>query len=276
MKRLAPAKINLFLDVVGKREDGYHDLCMVMQTVSLYDIINIEKNSVISIDCGDTDIPTDERNTAFRAAKEFFAYTGIDGGCKIKIEKVIPDGGGLGGGSSDAAEVILALNELYGAKLSKEEMISIAVKVGADVPFFIHKGTCLAKGIGEKLTKIKNRLKGTILICCPDFSISAKWAYENLDLNNKKPRDTDALLSHIKSGVDRLFGENTFNVIEDVCCKKFPEIEHIKNIMKKCGAYASLMSGSGSCVFGIFADEGALNAALKKLEKYKLFLAKFI
>ena len=143
MKCFAPAKINLSLDIVGKRSDGYHELCMIMQTVSLFDEIEIEKADEIKVDCNIKEIPTDERNLAYKAALEFFKYTGLKGGCEIYLKKVIPDGAGLGGGSSDAAEIILALNKLYNANLSETQMKEIAVKIGADVPFFIMKGTCV-------------------------------------------------------------------------------------------------------------------------------------
>lgn len=276
MKRQTPAKINLSLDVVGKREDGYHELCTIMQTISIYDEIDIEKDDIISIKCDKENIPTDNKNTAFKAAKFFFNHTKISGGCKIYIKKNIPHGAGMGGGSSDAAEVILSLNELYETNLTEKEMCEIAVKVGADVPFFILKGTCVARGIGEELEQIDNNLSGHILVCMPDFQISTKWVYENLSIDKNKTYDINTVINSIKNGEKITFGKNVFNVLEDVSSNKYPEIETIKNIMKNEGAYASLMTGSGSAVFGIFSDELQLKKAAEALKKYRIFLAKFI
>lgn len=276
MKCQAPAKINLSLDVMRKREDGYHELCMIMQTISIYDQIDIEKDETISIKCDKQNIPTDSKNTAYKAANEFFDYTKISGGCKINIKKNIPFGAGMGGGSSDAAEVILALNELYNTNLTEKEMCEIAVKVGADVPFFILKGTCVAEGIGEKLKSIDNNLTGCILVCMPDFQISTKWVYENLSIKKMKTYDINTVISSIKKGDKITFGKNIFNVLEDVSVNKYKEIENIKSIMKNKGAYAALMTGSGSAVFGIYDDELQARKAADGLKNYSIFLAKFI
>ena len=269
----AYAKINLCLDVLRKREDGYHELKMIMQTVSLYDEIDIEKADVISIECNKNDIPLNNKNLAWKAADAFFGYTSIKSGCKINLIKNIPDGAGLGGGSSNAATVLLALNDIYNTNLSNEELINIAVKIGADVPFFILKGTCLSEGIGEKLTKIKNNTDPYILIHKPSFSISTKWAYENLKLDNKINYNVDKIVENLK---DKNYDfKDIFNYLEDVSVSEYPQINDIKNKMKNYGATASLMSVSGSSVFGIFNDKNAAETAFGSFEKNTVFLAKF-
>ena len=269
----AYAKINLSLDILRKRKDGYHELKMIMQTVSLYDEIYIEKSDTVSIECNKDDIPLNNKNLAWKAADAFFNYTSINLGCKIKLIKHIPDGAGLGGGSSDAATVLLALNEIYNTNITNEELINIAVKIGADVPFFILKGTCLAEGIGEKLTKIENNTDPYILIHKPSFSISTKWAYENLKLDNKNNYNVDKIVENLK---DKNYNfKDIFNYLEDVSVSKYPQINDIKNKMKYYGATAALMSGSGSSVFGIFTDKNAAQTAFESFEKNTVFLAKF-
>ncbi len=276
MKCFAPAKINLALDIVKKRSDGYHELCMIMQTISLYDEIETEKSDKTEVWCNKEDIPTDERNLAYKAALEFFKYTGLKGGCKISLKKVIPDGAGLGGGSSDAAEVILSLNKLYETNLSETEMKEIAVKIGADVPFFITKGTCVAKGIGEILTKTENKLKGTVLICKPDFSISTKQSYKNFDISKKKIYNFKEVQKAVESGDILSYKKYKFNVLEDAVAKDYPEIETVKNIMYKSGCDAAMMTGSGSAVFGIFKEKTDAEKAAGDLKNYECFLTNFI
>ena len=275
MKYFAPAKINLFLDVLNKREDGYHNLSMIMQTIDLCDEIDIEKAEKISIDSNKTDIPLNEKNLAWKAADLFFEYTKINGGCKIYLKKVIPDGAGLGGGSSDAAQVLIALNEIYDAKLNNEQLKAIAVKIGADVPFFIEKGCCLAEGIGDILTPIKNKTNPFVLVYKPEISISTKWVYENLDLNNKEEKNKDKLVELLSDG-NMKFYDGIFNVLEDVSITKYPEIEEVKNKFKNLGATNAMMTGSGSAVFAIFVDETKAKDALRHFEKERIFFTKFI
>lgn len=274
MKYYAPAKINLSLDIIKKRSDGYHELKMIMQTVSLYDELYIEKNDKILISSNKNHIPLDNRNLAWRAAELFLNYTNINKGCKIHLIKNIPDGAGLGGGSSDAATVLTALNEIYNTHLTEVELLNIAAKIGADVPFFIIKGTCLAEGIGELLTKIKNKTNPFVLIYKPAFSISTKWAYENLKLNNKPQYNVDKIVKSLENTNYKF--DDIFNYLEDVSTSKYPEILSIKNKMKKLGATGSLMSGSGSSVFGIFNNENKVKKALEHFEKNRVFLTKFI
>ena len=275
MKYFAPAKINLFLDVLNKRDDGYHNLSMIMQTIDLCDEIDIEKAEKISLECNKDGIPLNEKNLVWKAADLFFEYTKINGGCKIYLKKVIPDGAGLGGGSSDAAQVLIALNEIYDTKLSNEQLKGIAVKIGADVPFFIDKGCCLAEGIGDILTPIENNTNPYVLVYKPEVSISTKWVYESLNLNNKKEKNKDELIELLRVG-NMKFYDGIFNVLEDVSITKYPEIEDVKNKFKNLGATNAMMTGSGSAVFAIFVDEIKAKEALGHFEKERIFFTKFI
>ncbi len=270
----SPAKINICLDVLRKRNDGYHELKMIMQTVSLYDKLDIEKADEIIFTSDDKTIPEGNKSFVWKAADLFFKYTGINGGCKIHLYKNIPDGAGLGAGSSNAATTLLALNKIYDAGLTENELINLSSKIGADVAFFILKGTCLCEGIGEKLTKIENKTNPFVLIYKPDFSISTKWAYENLKLNDKPVYNVDDIIENLKDK-DYKF-DNLFNYIENISALSYPEIESIKNKFKKLGATGSLMSGSGSSVFGIFDNEVKANEALKHFEKERIYSVKFI
>lgn len=274
MKYYSPAKINISLDVIKKREDGYHELKMIMQTVSLYNELDIEKDDEIYIGSAEKTSADENFTITYKAANLFFDYAGIKGGCKVLINKNIPDGAGLGGSSSDAATVLIALNEIYKTNLSEEELIRISSKIGADVPFFILKGTCIAEGIGEKLTKIENKTNPYILIYKPDFSISTKWAYENLKLDEKPKYNIEKIKENLKN--ENYKFNDIFNYLENVSVKEYPEILNIKNKMLGLGATGSLMSGSGSSVFGIFNDEIKAKNALKSFEKNKAFLTKFI
>lgn len=275
MKYFAPAKINLFLDVLNKRDDGYHNLSMIMQTIDLCDEIDIEKAEKISLECNKDGIPLNEKNLVWKAADLFFEYTKINGGCKIYLKKIIPDGAGLGGGSSDAAQVLIALNEIYDTKLSNEQLKGIAVKIGADVPFFIEKGCCLAEGIGDILTPIENNTNPYVLVYKPEVSISTKWVYESLNLNNKKEKNKDELIELLRVG-NMKFYDGIFNVLEDVSITKYPEIEDVKNKFKNLGATNAMMTGSGSAVFAIFIDKIKAKEALGHFEKERIFFTKFI
>jgi 4-diphosphocytidyl-2-C-methyl-D-erythritol kinase len=260
-------KINLALDVLGKRTDGYHDVRLIMQTVSLCDRVEVEIGSELSLKSNLPFIPTDNRNIAYRAAEEFFAYTKIKGGAKIYLDKKIPVGAGLGGGSSNGAAVICALNSLYKTNLSKSEMEKLAAKTGADTAFFITGGTCLAEGLGEVITPIPSKLSGYVLIFKPRFSVSTKWVYENLALDSGILRpDIDKIIWQLKTGDIPSLAQNMANVLESVTEKRYPQIKAIKEIMMKNGALGAMMSGSGSAVFGIFDDEKAARNCAEKID----------
>lgn len=251
---LAPAKINLALHITGKRPDGFHTLKTVMQSVSLCDIVTVEKTGRekgIEIFCTDKNIPTDGRNIAFKAAEAFFNRTNIPNtGIKIHIEKHIPSEAGLGGGSSDGAAVFAALNRLYGAPLSEEELCSLSAGTGADIPFCIKGGTVLCEGIGEILTPIKPFPDCYIVIGKGEKGISTKEAYNAID---KLPETTNISFdTALFEGSIGKIAENCFNVFEQVSDND--EIKCIKGTMLAGGALCSVMSGSGSAVFGIFTN----------------------
>ncbi len=254
----SPAKLNLFLDITGKRNDGYHLINTVMQTVSLYDDITVsldESGSEISVSCTDENIPCTNENTAYIAAEKFFEYTGIPKmEVAIKIKKRIPYGAGMAGGSTDAAAVIFALNKMLEAGLGMDEMAEIGELVGADVPFCIYGGTMNATGIGTILSPLPDMPDCTIVAVKPDFGISTREAYEKSDLiGYDSIKSPEAVIDAICSGNVREIAGNMYNKFEEV--SDIAEIRDIKNVMKECGAYGAVMTGSGSVVFGIFDDE---------------------
>lgn len=250
------AKINLTLDVLGKRDDGYHEVEMLMQTVSLFDLVIIDKtSSQISISTNLRFLPNNERNIAYLAAKEFFGYTGISGGCKIMIHKNIPVAAGLAGGSGNAAAVLCSLNMLYNTKLSLDELCGIGLKLGADVPYCIIGGTALASGIGEKLTPLPPLPKSTILMVKPAINVSTGSIYEAIDNTEIKKRpDTQAMIAAIQRGDINAVASGLVNVMGTVTENMHPIVRGIRKKMIKNGALGALMSGSGPTVFGIFPD----------------------
>lgn len=267
----APAKINLSLDITGKLENGYHALDTIMQTISIEDKITLAKTGrQISVLCDHPQVPQGNGNICHKAAEAFFEKTALEGGVIITIDKNIPVAAGLAGGSSDAAAVIKGLNLLYGTGLTQREMCEIGLKCGADVPYCIVAGTCRAKGIGEKLTKLPSFAGVYIVLVVPDFFVSTEWAYKNYDLNSpdEKPR-TEELISYIRGRDIKNTAERMANVLESVTAKKHPEIQEIKNDIKKSGACGSVMSGSGPSVFGLFENEEKARIAFSVIrEKY--------
>ena len=267
----APAKINLSLDITGKLENGYHALDTIMQTISIEDKITLAKTGrQISVLCDHPQVPQGNGNICHKAAEAFFEKTALEGGVIITIDKNIPVAAGLAGGSSDAAAVIKGLNLLYGTGLTQREMCEIGLKCGADVPYCIVAGTCRAKGIGEKLTKLPSFAGVYIVLVVPDFFVSTAWAYKNYDLNktDEKPC-TEELISYIRGRDIKNTAERMANVLESVTAKKHPEIQEIKNDIKKSGACGSVMSGSGPSVFGLFENEEKARIAFSVIrEKY--------
>lgn len=267
----APAKINLSLDITGKLENGYHALDTIMQTISIEDKITLAKTGrQISVLCDHPQVPQGNGNICHKAAEAFFEKTALEGSVIITIDKNIPVAAGLAGGSSDAAAVIKGLNLLYGTGLTQREMCEIGLKCGADVPYCIVAGTCRAKGIGEKLTKLPSFAGVYIVLVVPDFFVSTAWAYKNYDLNktDEKPR-TEELISYIRGRDIKNTAERMVNVLESVTAKKHPEIQEIKNDIKKSGACGSVMSGSGPSVFGLFENEEKARIAFSVIrEKY--------
>lgn len=254
MKAKAFAKINLSLDIVGKRADGYHLLRTVMQSVSLYDTVWAEKDAGISLSCTAEGVPLDEKNTAVRAARVFFSETGISGGVQLKIEKKIPMQAGLGGGSADAAAVLRLLDALYETKLSTEALCRMGEAVGADVPFCVRGGAALAEGIGEKLTPLKPMPACNLVIVRPQEGVCTAAAYALIDrLGQNIPETTDQMLCALREGVVPKIGNALFNVFDYV--SNAASLPAIKAVMKAFGAFGACMSGSGSAVYGIFAPD---------------------
>lgn len=251
----APAKINLTLDVTGRRANGYHTISSIMQSVSLSDTVYISKSvSGISLDCTDKSIPCGERNIAYKAAREFFSYAGITGGASVKIEKNIPAEAGLGGGSADAAAVIVGLNELFGTHLSPEQLCELGAKIGADVPFCTVGGTKLCQGIGEIISHVPPLENCFIVIAKGKSGISTKKAYTKIDSLETKSADIslyDGSLASVK--------EIGWNVFEQVAENE--DVPKLKKIIAECGAEYTAMSGSGSAVFGLFALSRKKSAA---------------
>lgn len=268
----AYAKVNLSLDVLARREDGYHELSMIMQEISLKDIVTLKEindnNSNIEITCNKKEVPTDERNIVYKAFKLMAKKYNIDKSISIYIEKNIPISGGLAGGSTDAAAVLKGLNQLWNLELTKEELMKIGVEIGADVPFCIMGGTALSEGIGEKLTKIAPFKDKLLLLVNPDIEVSTEYVYKNLDLKNLEGRpDIKSIISFIEQDDIEELSKNMKNVLESVTIKKHPEIAKIKESLINFGALGSLMSGSGATVFGIFDSEETLNRCKTEIEK---------
>lgn len=250
----AYAKINLSLDVLRRREDGYHEVRMIMQQIDLKDIIQIEEysNDVI-IETNERMLPTDSTNLVYKAWNILSKRFNINRGAKIKIEKNIPIAAGLAGGSADAAVVLKGLNELWDLNLKEKELMDIGLEIGADVPYCIMGGTALAEGIGEKLTRLKSFKNKLILIAKPSIQVSTAYVYKNLKIEDVKEHpDIDNLIKNIELDNVNFVAKNMINVLETVTINKYPIIQKIKDHMIKYGALGSLMSGSGPTVFGIF------------------------
>lgn len=268
LKIKARAKVNLSLDVIDQREDGYHELEMVMQQIDLYDILTFEKSEDIIIACDNPYVPSDEKNIVHKIVKSVQDYKNISDGLKIHIEKNIPVSAGLGGGSTDAAAALVAYNKLYDLNLTRKEMIDISKAIGADIPFFFYGGCCIAKGIGEQLTPIEGFNQGWLVISKPNIGISTQEVYSALDyrLIVDHPQ-TNAMIEAVKSNNIYQISKNLRNVLEDVVFKRQIIVEKIKNKMNDYGALGSLMSGSGPSVFGIFKDYDSGKNAYKNLKK---------
>lgn len=261
----AYAKINPAIDIIKKRTDGYHEVQMIMQSVELHDKVILNKTErEIIVKCDNPQVPEGEKNIAYRAAKIMFDKYNIQSGISIEIIKNIPISAGMAGGSSDAAAVIKGINQLFELKLHIDEQEKIALSIGADVPFCLMGGTVMAEGIGEKLTKISQLRPVDILIVKPKIDVSTKWVYENFKIENVQNRpNINEIINSIKEDNIEKFAKNMVNVLETVTAKKYPIIDYIKDIMMKNGAKGSIMSGSGSAVFGMFSDKENAKKAKK-------------
>lgn len=278
----APAKINLFLKVMKRRPDGYHDITSLMQKVELFDILHLSREgNTIAVSCPGTGLPEDHGNLVYKAAQAFFAATGEKTGIKIVLEKNIPVAAGLGGGSSDAAAVVKGLNSLLDAGLNQERLKQIARSLGADVSFFIQEcSAAIATGIGDCLNRVEPIAGFWFLLVNPGFGLSTKWVYENLPLTSSSNPYILARVRKIQGNplaVSPCLIEELGNDLEVVSINRFPEIGDIKNELKQGGAVVSLMSGSGPTVFGLFpSEEDAQRSFLQLGKKYgeKVFLVR--
>lgn len=272
----AYAKINLALDVLSKREDGYHEIRTIMQTVDLYDIINIEKieEDSIIVTTSSENIPTDNKNHAYIAASLLKERFGVKQGVRIHIEKNIPVSAGLAGGSTDAAAVLKGLNEIFELNLSEQQLMEIGREIGADVPFCLVGGTALCEGIGEKVIKLKSAPQMNILIAKPEVYVSTQAVYEALDLSKVKKRpNIEAMILAIEEGNVKEIAKNLCNVLEVVTVNQYPVINRVKDIMRNNNALGTVMTGSGPAVFGIFGNK---YDALKAAERLKVFIKEII
>lgn len=264
----APAKVNLTLDVIGKRADGYHELETIMHPISLIDKITIEKASSIIVNSNSSLLPNDKSNLAYQAAELFFQKIGKKAGVKIFIEKNIPIGAGLAGGSTNAAAVLLGLNNLYQANLREKELWELACQLGSDVPFCLLNTTALAKGRGELLTPVESRLKLDFLLVKPSFSVVTKDIFSQFNLTKVKLNpDNMAFINAWHNQDIQSLALEMVNVLETVTIEKYPEIGTIKLKMQELGAINAIMSGSGPSVLGLFTN-------LDKLENAYIYFKK--
>jgi 4-diphosphocytidyl-2-C-methyl-D-erythritol kinase len=289
ISREAPAKINLSLDITGRRQDGYHLVRMIMQTVSLFDVIeieNVENNSKkepgdIILHCDDPKVPTDDRNLCVRAARLMQRTYAIKDGFIINLEKHIPSSAGLAGGSTDAATVMLMIRDLLRPGITDEDLRAAVVSLGADIPYCIMKGTALSEGIGEILTPLRPIKRTNVILIKPDVDISTQTAYGNFDTASYiEHPDTEALLDALYKDDMDMFSEHMGNVLEYVSAGEYPIIYELKKELRERGAFASMMSGSGSTVFGLYRDEEKASEAYdffkEKYSGFQIFLTETV
>lgn len=269
----ALGKINLGLDVLGKRENGYHDVRMVMQTLYLYDTVTLikEETDGIEIESNLYFLPKDENNIAWRAARLLMDEFHIEGGIRIVLEKHIPVAAGMAGGSSNAAAVLYGMNRMYELGLSQQELMYRGVTLGADVPYCIMRGTVLAEGIGEILSPLPSMPRCQILIAKPPISVSTKAIYQALDSREiEEHPDIDGIIDGLKKQDLHQVAGAMGNVLEDVTMEMHPVIGKIKNCMLEHGALGAMMSGSGPTVFGIYDDKNKIRTAMSRIKKQGL------
>lgn len=279
MRLRAMAKINLGLDVQRKREDGYHDVRMIMQTIQMYDVLEMEKRDEpgIVLTTNLPYLPTDSKNLVWKAAELLMQEFGITEGLAIHLQKFIPVAAGMAGGSADAAAAMVGVNRLFDLKLSEKELMDRAVRIGADVPYCVMRGTALAEGIGELLTPLSPLPPCWILVGKPEVSVSTKTAYEKLRLGEIK---THPLIDEQISALDRgdlyALAEHMENVFEPGIEKQYPIVREIRQFMEAHGAVKAMMSGSGPTVFGIFDAEEKASAAAEALRESRLAKVVFL
>lgn len=269
----ALAKINLGLDVVRRREDGYHEVRMIMQTIQLYDRLDIKRTQEpgIQIQTNLSFLPVNENNLIYKAAKLLMDEFSITDGVSVKLDKRIPVAAGMAGGSTDAAAMLIGVNRLFSLGLTKRQLMERGVQIGADVPYCIMRGTALAEGIGEALSPLPPMVKCPVLIAKPSISVSTKFVYQNLKLDDTTIHpDIDRLIDDIKAKNLHDIAAHIGNVLETVTIPNYPVIDEIKKHMLSNGAVGAMMSGSGPTVFGLFDDEDTAKKAYKAMRSSHL------
>jgi len=271
----SPAKINLFLEILKKRDDGYHEIVSLIQAIDLYDELVLQKRKKgVMVACDHPDCPADESNLAFQAASLLLEQEKIKGGVSIHIKKRIPLAAGLGGGSSNAAATLRGIDQLYQLQLTKEKLHALACRIGSDVPFFLHSGQALIKERGEKIEPINMYRDYWLVLVCPHFEVSTRWAYRNVKIS----------LTKTGKGVNfrNLENQSMFfkalrsfrNDLEEEVSKRYPVVQKIKELLKNSGALKSSMSGSGPTVYGVFDRKPQAEEVTKKLLRgdWQIFL----
>jgi 4-diphosphocytidyl-2-C-methyl-D-erythritol kinase len=269
----AYGKVNLGLDVIRKREDGYHEVKMIMQTVKVYDRLTFSdmEEDRIELSCNLTYLPVNEDNLIYKACRMIKEDYGIKKGVRVELDKHIPVAAGMAGGSTDCAAALIGMNKLFNLRIPQSKLMEYGVKLGADVPYCIMRGTALSEGIGEILTKLPPLPACYMVIAKPPISVSTKMVYENLHANELEAHpDIDGMVEALKKGDLTGITDRMENVLETVTINRYPEIEKIKNIMLEHGAMNSLMSGSGPTVFGIYNDKEAARNTVKALRKEQI------
>lgn len=274
----ALAKVNLGLDVLRRREDGYHEVKMVMQTIHLYDQLMIRRTERgIHLFSNLSFLPTDESNLAYRAARLLMDEFHLTEGVEIHLEKRIPVAAGMAGGSTDAAGVLYGMNEMFSLGLKRTELMQRGLTLGADVPYCIMRGTALAEGIGEKLTSLPPMVKCPVVVAKPHISVSTKYVYEHLQLNGDTQHpDMDGLIRAIRGKNLHEIAAHMGNLLETVTVERYPEIARLKDMMRQEGALNALMSGSGPTVFGLFEEPETARAAASVLRRSGLARQVFV
>jgi 4-diphosphocytidyl-2-C-methyl-D-erythritol kinase len=258
------AKINLRLEILKKREDGYHELRTILQKINLHDLLHfsLKKERGISIKTNHPNLPVGKRNLVYQAVQSILKKSDYKGGVLIEIEKRIPLGAGLGGGSSNAATTLKAMNQLLKINLTKKELMAMGLEIGADVPFFFLEGAAIASGIGERLKKIE--LPGLwFVLIYPNFEVSTRWAYQNFILTKRRFHFNLHGLLRTPKEISNLL----WNDLEEVVSRECPQIGVMKKMLYSAGALGALMTGSGPTVFGVFSEEGGASEAYKKVKK---------
>jgi len=260
----SPAKVNLRLEILKRREDGYHELRTLLQKISLHDTLHfsLKKEKGVSINTDHPKLPIGKDNLVYKAAQSMLKVSDYKGGVCIEIEKRIPLGAGLGGGSSNAATTLKAMNQLLKSNLSKKELMEMGLEIGADVPFFFLEGAAIGLGIGEQLKKKELPILWYVLIY-PNFEVSTRWAYQNFVLTNQRIHFNLHKFLETPEGISRIL----LNHLEGVVSKKYPQIDVMKKILFSAGALGSLMTGSGPTVFGIFPEEKSATGAYERVKK---------